>query len=188
MSGQPTMNIVDDDEMSSQGSVNAPMAAPSTVAQVQAPTRQRYETPSGVASLATLSHGPRDAIACPHRDSRVFSQDAVELHPLFLWLEASVQPSAVAPIVPVDVPSHQETKEAFQEVASAFQDMSTKHGQIQGSLQVLASTVEALKQAQQGEVASSAQVQETLHAGLLLWQATSKQSWVQHLSLKSNHG
>ena len=34
MSGQPTVNIVDDDEMSSQGSVNAPMVAPSTVAQV----------------------------------------------------------------------------------------------------------------------------------------------------------
>ena len=40
MSGQPTVNIVDDDEMSSQGSVNAPMAAPGTAAQVQAPTRQ----------------------------------------------------------------------------------------------------------------------------------------------------
>ena len=57
----------------------------------------------------------------------------------------SVQPSAVATTIPVDVPSCQETKEAFQEVSSAFQEMSTKHGQIQGSLQVLASTVEALK-------------------------------------------
>ena len=38
--------------------------------------------------------------------------------------------------------------------------MSAKHGQIQGSLQVLANMVEALKQAQQGEVASS--VQKTL--------------------------
>ena len=74
----------------------------------------------------------------------------------------SVQPGAVGPTVPVDVPSRQETKEAFQEVSIAFQDMLTKHGQIQGSLQVLASTVEALKQAQQGEMASSVQVQETL--------------------------
>ena len=76
--------------------------------------------------------------------------------------EGSVQPSAVAPTVPVDVPSHQETKEAFQEVSSAFEDMSAKHGQMPGSLQVLASTVEALKQAQQGDVASSVQMQETL--------------------------
>ena len=75
----------------------------------------------------------------------------------------SMQPSAIAPTIPVDVPSRQETKEAFQEVSSAFQDMSAKHGQIQGSLQVLASMVEALKQAQQGEVESLAQVQEMLH-------------------------
>ena len=42
----------------------------------------------------------------------------------------SVQPSDVAPTVPMDVPSRQETKEAFQEVLTTFQDMSTKHGQI----------------------------------------------------------
>ena len=42
----------------------------------------------------------------------------------------SVQPSAVATTVPVDVLSRQEMKEAFQEVSSAFQDMSAKHGQI----------------------------------------------------------
>ena len=60
-------------------------------------------------------------------------------------VEGSVQPSAIAPMVPVDVPSRQETKEAFQEMSLAFQEMSAKHGQIQGSLQVLASTVEALK-------------------------------------------
>ena len=51
--------------------------------------------------------------------------------------EGSAQPSVVAPTVLVDVPSHQKTKEAFQEVSLAFQDMSAKHGQIQGSLQVL---------------------------------------------------
>ena len=100
----------------------------------------------------------------------------------------TVQPSAVAPTIPVDVPSCQETKEAFQEVSTAFQDMSTKHGQIQGSLQVLASTVKALKQAQQGEVASSVQVQETLRriasvasdleAKLSATSVAQEQSWV----------
>ena len=68
----------------------------------------------------------------------------------------------------MDVPSRQETKEAFQEVSSAFQDMSAKHGQIQGSLQILASMVEALKQGQQGEVESSVQVQETLRRTALV--------------------
>ena len=80
----------------------------------------------------------------------------------------SVQPSAVATTVPVDVPSRQETKEAFQEVSLAFQEMPTKHGQIQGSLQVLASMVEAMKQAQQGEVASSDRYRRH-YAGLHLW-------------------
>ena len=65
--------------------------------------------------------------------------------PTVLVGEGSEQLSAVAPIIPMDVLSRQETKEAFQEVSSAFQYMSAKHEQIQGSLQVLASTVEALK-------------------------------------------
>ena len=68
----------------------------------------------------------------------------------------------VAPTIPADVPSRQETKEAFEEVSSAFKGMTAKHGQMQGDLQTLASTVEALKQAQQGEAESSAQVQATL--------------------------
>ena len=45
----------------------------------------------------------------------------------------------------MEVPSHQETKEAFQEVSVAFKEMSKKHREIQGGLQVLASTGEALK-------------------------------------------
>ena len=88
--------------------------------------------------------------------------------PTILVAEGSVQPSVVAPTVPVDVLSCQETKEAFQEASSAFQDMSAKHGQIQGSLQVLASMVEAMKQAQQGEVASSDRYRRH-YAGLHLW-------------------
>ena len=54
--------------------------------------------------------------------------------PTVLVAAGSVQPSAVAPTVPIDVPSRQETKEAFKEVSSAFHDMSTKHGQIQVKL------------------------------------------------------
>ena len=56
----------------------------------------------------------------------------------------------MTPTVPIDVPSRQETKEAFEEVSSAFKGMTEKHGQMQGDLQTLVSTVEALKQAQQG--------------------------------------
>ena len=54
--------------------------------------------------------------------------------PTILVTRGSVQLSVVAPTVPMDVPSHQETKEAFQEVSSDFKEMSAKHGQIQGGL------------------------------------------------------
>ena len=144
MSGQPTVNIVDNNKMSLQGSVNAPMAAPSMVAQVQAPTQQQYETPFG---LPPWPHSPMAQAmqqSAPTEHSSVFARRS-GVAPTVPVAEGSVQPSAIAPTVPVDVPSCQETKEAFQEVSSAFQDMSAKHGQIQGSLQVLASTAEALK-------------------------------------------
>ena len=75
----------------------------------------------------------------------------------------SVQPSMMAPTIPVDAPTRQETKEAFDEVSSAFKEMSEKHWQIQGGLQVLASMVEALQLAKQGELETTTQVQQTLH-------------------------
>ena len=161
MSGQPTMNIVDDDEMSSQGSVNAPMAAPGTAAQVQVPTRQRHETLSGLPPWPHSPMAQEMQQPMPIAQLSVFAGRS-GVAPTVPVAVGSVQLSAIATTIPVDTPSRQETKEAFQEVSLAFQEMSTKHGQIQGSLQVLVSTVEALKQAQQGEVASSVQVQETL--------------------------
>ena len=144
MSGQPTVNIVDDDEMSSQGSVNAPMATPGTAAQVQAPTRQRHETASGLPPWRHSPMAQEMQQPVPTEQSSVFAGRS-GVAPTVPVAAGSVQPSAVATTIPVDAPSRQETKEAFQEVSSAFQEMSTKHGQIQGSLQVLASTVEALK-------------------------------------------
>ena len=144
MSGQPTVNIVDDNEMSSQGSVNAPMAAPGTATQVQAPTRQQYETPSGLPPWPHSPMAQEMQQPTPTAQSSVFAgRNGVA--PTVPVTAGSVQPGTVATTIPVDAPSRQETKEAFQEVSSAFKEMSTKHGQIQGSLQVLASMVEALK-------------------------------------------
>ena len=65
----------------------------------------------------------------PTAQSSVFA-GCIGVAPIVPIAAGSVQPSAIAPTIPVDVPSHQETKEAFQEVSSAFQDMSAKHGQI----------------------------------------------------------
>ena len=72
----------------------------------------------------------------------------------------SGQPSNVASTIPIEVPTLEETKAMCGEVSSAFQDMSMKHGQIQGNLQNLASTV-ALSQAKQEEQDAFVQVQET---------------------------
>ena len=152
------MNIVDDNEMSLQGSVNAPVVVPNTRAQAQAPPRQKYDTPSGLPLWPQSPMAQAMRALTPTAQLSVFVGRS-GVAPTIPVARGTVQPSAVAPTIPVDVLSHQETKEAFQEVSSAFKDMSKKHGQIQGGLQVLASTVEALKQAQQGEPESSAQLQ-----------------------------
>ena len=119
MSGQPTVNIVDDDEMSSQGSVNAPMAAPRTAAQVQAPTRQQYDTPSGLPPWPHSPMAQEMQQPTPTAQSSVFA-GCSGVAPAVPVAVGSVQPSAVATTVPVDAPSGQETKGAFQEVSSAF--------------------------------------------------------------------
>ena len=108
MSGQPTMNIVDDDEMSLQGSVNTPMAVPSSGAQVQAPTRQQYDTPSG---LPPWPHSPMAYAMqqlAPTAQSSIFAGQS-GVAPTVPIVARSVQPTAIAPTVPMDVPSCPET-------------------------------------------------------------------------------
>ena len=56
----------------------------------------------------------------------------------------SGQTGNVAPTIPVEVPTLEDTKAAFHKVSLTFQDMSAQHGQIQGNMQALASTVQAL--------------------------------------------
>ena len=173
MSGQPTLNIVDDEEMSSQGSVNAPVAAPRTEAPLSSIGTQSSVMPSG------LPLRPQSPVAqgAPTLQSSVGagSSGIVPTVPVAGGLSSIGTAAPTSPVggglpsfgtvvqtTPVDVPSRQETKKAFEEVSSAFQGMTEQHGQMQGDLQTLASTVAALKQAQQGEAESSAQVQATL--------------------------
>ena len=72
------------------------------------------------------------------------------------------EPSIVVTTIAINAPSCQKTKEAFAEVSSTFQEMSTKHGQIQEGVWALTSMVEALHQAKIGDVKTMAQVQQTL--------------------------
>ena len=161
MSARATINLVDDEEMSSQGSVNAPMATPRTTSPSQIPTTQPVEIPQGL---------PLWTGAQPVQAPAPTMQSSVYAGPSGVAATVPVigggEPSAIATTIAVDATSCQETKEAFAEVSSAFQEMSTKHGQIQEGLRTLASTVEALRQiAKLGEVKTTAQVQPNVAEG-----------------------
>ena len=140
MSGQGTIKLVDDDEMSSQGSVNAPVAASSAGTQVQSPVMQQTIPPTGSPLWPQL---PIAQVA-PTVQSSVFAHPSAFATTVPV-AGGSEQTGSVAPTIPLDVPTRQETKKAFEEASSAFQDMLAQHRQIKGGLQ--ASTVEVLRQA-----------------------------------------
>ena len=159
MSGQPTINIVEDDEMSSQGSVHSPLIGSSVGTAVQSPVIQQTIPVMG----SPLRPQSPVATLAPTVQSSVFAQ------PSAVATTIPVTPASwggrsgsVSPTIPVEVPTLEDTKAAFQEVSSTFRDMSTQHGQIQGNLQTLASTVQALRQAKQEEQQTSVQVQEAV--------------------------
>ena len=115
--------------------------------QVQAPVMEQTIPPS----RSPLRPQPQIAQVAPTIQSSVFAHPSA-LAPTVPIVGGSGQIGSVAPTIPLDVPTCQETKKAFEEVLSAFQDMSAQYGQIKGGLQVLVSTVEALRQAKQGEM------------------------------------
>ena len=67
MSDKATINLVDDEEMSSQGSVNAPVARTASPV-AQGPT---YQTPSGLPSWPRLPTVPVQPAAAPDQQSVV---------------------------------------------------------------------------------------------------------------------
>ena len=113
MSRQATLNVVDDEEMSSQGSVNAPVARPTSPV-VQGPT---YQTPSGLPPWPVLPMEQGLTAAAPMQQSIFVGPrggSAATTTP--------VQSTEVlaAPTVPVDSPTRAETQKAFEEVSSAL--------------------------------------------------------------------
>ena len=103
------INIIDNKEMSSQGSVNAPVVVPNPVAQVQAPSRQQYETPSGLPPWPNKPMSQALPTPSPTTQSSVF-EGLSGVAPTVPIVGGSVQPSIVAPTIPIDVLSFQETK------------------------------------------------------------------------------
>ena len=150
-------NIVDDEEMSSQGSVHSPFAVTSEATHVQSPVIQQT-VPSGGSPLRPQSPVSR---AAPTMQSSIVGTPSAFASTIPIT-GGSEHIGTVSTTIPVGVPTLEETKAAFGEVSSAFQDISAKHGQIQGNLQTLASTVAALSQAKREEQEASSQVQETL--------------------------
>ena len=121
MSGQATINVVDDEEMSSQGSVNAPVAPPPAAMQ-QHPTTQvpaeRMKPHFGFNPTMTQQSGVAGPSAKPATTVPVQSTEVV-----------------AAPTVPVDAPSRAETKQAFEEVSSALRNVSSKHEEVRSGMQ-----------------------------------------------------
>ena len=146
------LNVVDDEEMSSQGSVNAPVARPTSPV-VQGPT---YQAPSGLPVL------PRGSILAEEAPT----QQSIFAGPLgdSAATTIPVQSTEVfaAPTVPVDSPTRAETEKAFAEVSSALRGVSSQHEEVRSGMQELASGVEALRRARASDVETTAQVQATL--------------------------
>ena len=142
MSARATISLVDDEEMSLQGSVNAPMATPRTTSPSQILMTQLVETSQGL---------PLWTGAQPVQVPAPMMQSSVYVGPSGVVATVLVigggEPSAIATTIVIDAPSHKETKEAFSEVSFAFPEMSAKHGQIQEGVRALASAVEELRQA-----------------------------------------
>ena len=154
MSGLPTVNVVDDEQMSSEGSVNAPVAPP------RSPSVHSARAQSPVAHL-DLSAGRVSPVAKILQSDIAGRRGSASVF-------GTVQSTEVvgAPTVPVDVPTREETKQAFAEVSSVLRDVSTQHDEVQAGMQSLASGVETLRRARAADLETSAQVQATLQRTL----------------------
>ena len=119
MSAQATVNIVDDEEMSSQGSVNAPVAPQHTVMQQ---------------SLLAQAQAPTEAVNFhPGQQPETTRQSSVTRTSRATTPTIPVQSTEVVatPTIVVDAPSRAETKQEFKEVSSAFRAVSSQHEVVQ---------------------------------------------------------
>ena len=153
MSGLPTINVVDDEQMSSEGSVNAPVAPPRSPSVHSA----RATSPIEPVDLHTgrtspVDKGVQSDIIGRRGSSIVGTIPSTEV--------------LTTQTVPVDVPTRAETEKAFAEVSSALQGVSSQHEEVRAGMQSLASGVETLRRARVADVETTAQVQATLQRTL----------------------
>ena len=91
------------------------MAMPRTTSPSQIPTTQPVETPQG---LPLWTGAQTIQAPMPTMQSSVYAESSgvAAIVPVI----GGGEPSAVTTTIAVDAPSHQETKQAFAEVSSAF--------------------------------------------------------------------
>ena len=152
MSTQATVNLVDDEEMSSQGSVNAPVSPP------QSPTGQvpTHQVPTGLPpwpGMVQLAVTSQSGVAASHGvPSPTVPVQSTEV--------------VATPTVQVDAPSRAETRQAFVEVSFILRDVSSTHEGVKAEMQSLAMGIEVVRRQQIGEVETIAQVHTTLQRTL----------------------
>ena len=143
MSQQATFNIVDNEEMSSQGSVNAPVAPPHSPTQGQATT----QTPT--APLPFLS-SVLDSVQTQQSGVARMS------HAMAMTIPVQSTEVVVAPTMVVDAPTRAETKQAFDEVSFALRSVLSQHDAVYMEVQQLSCGMEQMRQERTGEVESTA--------------------------------
>ena len=117
--------------MSSQGSVHSPLIGSSVGTSVQTPVIQQTIPVMG----SPLRPQSPVATLAPTVQSSVFAQPSAFATTVPVAATSrSGRAGSVSPTIPVEVPTLEDTKAAFQEVSSTFRDMSAQHGQIQGNL------------------------------------------------------
>ena len=149
MSGLPTVNVVDDEEMSSQGSVNALVAPPQSPTQGQA--TPQLPSPVFVMPSSVVSTTPtqQSGVAGTSGASRT------------TVLVESTEVVAARTIV-VDAPTREETKQAFDEVTSALRSASSQQEAMCTEMAQLSCRMEQMRVERAGELETTTQVKEIL--------------------------
>ena len=162
MSGLPTINVVEDEQMSSEGSVNAPVAPP------RSPSVHSARATSPIQPVDLASGRVSPVAKTLQSNIAGVRGSASVLSPLPASVLSPLPSTEVvgATTIPVDIPSREETQQAFAEVSSALRDVSSQHDEVRAGMQSLASGVETLRRARAVDVETTAQVQATLQRTL----------------------
>ena len=111
------MNVFDDEEISSQGSVHSPLTGSSVRMPVQTPVTPQVIP---VAGSPLRPQSPMARIAPIVQPSVIMQPSAFATTIPVTVASGSGQPGSVAPTIPVEVPTLEDMKAAFQAVSLTF--------------------------------------------------------------------